>query len=196
MKLNQKIIAERQKNGFTQQELADLIKVNTRTIQRIESGESLPRKFTLKAMAAAFHISLEELTTEQEETEKVIVINYPLAVYDKEDTAHFLNLFCISCFSYLLLPYIHFLIPNYLLKKRKEQNPKVLRFANKVIRAQVYWVIATVLVFLSVLFLNFILRFYFKRYYINYLFPFFAMYFLNTLLIIINLRKIRILDFQ
>ena len=175
MTLNKKIIAERKKNGLTQEELADLVKVNARTIQRIESGESVPRKFTLKAIAAAFHISLEELMTEPPPPGNESIINPPASGFDKEEATHFLSLFCISCFSYLLLPYIHFLIPAYLLKKRKEQNPEVLRFARQVIRTQVYWVIAMMLVFLFILLLNFIFRFYLDNgYHINYLFPFLA----------------------
>jgi transcriptional regulator with XRE-family HTH domain len=48
MTLSQKISAARNKKGITQEELAGLMKVSVRTIQRIESGESTPQNIPLK----------------------------------------------------------------------------------------------------------------------------------------------------
>src|SRR5437868_3908915 len=136
MDLNEKIIHGRKAKGLTQEELAALTKVNLRTIQRLESGKSKPRAFTLKAIENVLGIQSMSRT--------------------EENTAHFLHLLCVSCFSYLVLPYLHFLVPNYLLNRSKEQNPEVRRFAKKVIHEQIWWVIATTLVFLIVLLINFI----------------------------------------
>jgi transcriptional regulator with XRE-family HTH domain len=172
MDLNEKIIQGRKVKGLTQEELATLTKVNVRTIQRIESGKSNPRAFTLKA--------IENVLGTQSTLQK------------EEDTAHFLQLFCLSCFSYLVIPYLHFLLPNYLLNRSKEQNPEVRRFAKKVIHEQIYWVIATTLVFLIVLLINFIVRYYLNTgHYISYLVPFFGMYALNIILIGINVKQAR-----
>ncbi|GAA3972969.1 helix-turn-helix domain-containing protein [Mucilaginibacter dorajii] len=179
---NEKIIAQRKAKGLTQEELAALTRVNLRTIQRIESGESKPRPFTIKAIANALDLGLTNLRIQ------------PLATNDQENTTHFLQLFCISCFSYLIIPYVHFLIPNYLLKLRKEQNPEVRNFAKKVIREQVYWVVATMLVFLIILLINFIARYELHTpHYISYLIPFFGMYALNILLILNSMNKARAL---
>ena len=104
MTLSQKIAVARNKKGITQDELAGLVKVSVRTIQRIESGESAPRKYTLNALAEALGLSLEELSTGAVDG-------------DTAETKHFLILLCVSCFSYLLLPYIHFLIPLWLLNR-------------------------------------------------------------------------------
>ncbi len=178
MRLNEMIIQARKAKGFTQEELATLTKVNLRTIQRLEGGESKPRAYTLKAI------------------EKALDFQRP-AANNPDDTAHFLQLFCISCFSYLLIPYVHFLIPNYLLNKNKEQNPEIRRFAKKVIRTQICWVVATMLVFLSVMFINFLERYYFHTNdYISYLIPFFGMYALNLLLILNSMSKARTLAVQ
>jgi transcriptional regulator with XRE-family HTH domain len=178
MTLSQKISAARNKKGITQEELAGLMKVSVRTIQRIESGESTPRKYTLKAVAEALDLLLEELSSE--------------SVDDKEETKHFLTLLCVSCFSYLLLPYVHFLIPSLLLNRRKEQNAAVLQFARKVIRTQIYWIIATILFFLLVLLINFLLQVYHPNpHFISYLLPFFIMYMANAVIIILNLRSVQ-----
>ncbi|MCG2615963.1 helix-turn-helix domain-containing protein [Terrimonas sp. NA20] len=46
--------------GYTQKELSDLTNVSVRSIQRIENGEIVPRSYTLKTLAAALEISLEQ----------------------------------------------------------------------------------------------------------------------------------------
>jgi transcriptional regulator with XRE-family HTH domain len=178
MTLNQKISDARNKKGITQEELAGLMKVSVRTIQRIESGESTPRKYTLKAVAEALDLSFEELSVKPVDD-------------DTEETKHFLTLLCVSCFSYLLLPYIHFLIPSWLLNKRKEQNAEVRQFARSVIRTQIYWIIATMLFFLLVLLVNFLQKSYLPNpHFISYFIPFFIMYIANAIIIILNLRKV------
>ncbi len=64
MELSKKIVLARRKLGLTQEELASLAQVTVRTIQRIESGESIPRSFTVKALARALETNFEELTKE------------------------------------------------------------------------------------------------------------------------------------
>jgi len=41
----------RLEKGYTQQELADLVKINLRSVQRIENAEVLPRLYTLRILA-------------------------------------------------------------------------------------------------------------------------------------------------
>lgn len=59
-----KIIHHRKLKGMTQETLADLTGLNIRSIQRIEAGDTSPRLFTLKAIADALEINLEELLPE------------------------------------------------------------------------------------------------------------------------------------
>ena len=184
MTLNQKISSARNKKGITQEELAGLMKVSVRTIQRIESGESTPRKYTLKAAAGALGLSFEELSLEPVDD-------------DTEETKHFLILLCVSCFSYLLLPYIHFLIPSWLLNNRKEQNAEVRQFARSVIRTQIYWIIATMLFFLLVLLVNFLQKSYLPNpHFINYFIPFFIMYLANAIIIFRSIRRSQTFSFN
>lgn len=52
-----KLIKElRIKKGFTQEELAKLTDLSTRTIQRIENGKVDPRAYTLQMIAKALHV--------------------------------------------------------------------------------------------------------------------------------------------
>lgn len=128
MNLHQKILQARNQQGLTQEEVATAAQVTVRTIQRIESGESTPRKFTLKLIATALNIPFEELNAPVEEVPaKAVVPEYtatpgPQSSRTADDDVNFLKLLCLSCFSYLLIPYVHFLIPVYLLRKRESQT--------------------------------------------------------------------------
>lgn len=58
-----KLIKElRIKKGMTQEELAELTELSTRTIQRIENGEVDPRAYTLQMIAKALDVDITLLT--------------------------------------------------------------------------------------------------------------------------------------
>ena len=192
MSLPQRVVSARKKKGLTQEELAGLANVTVRTIQRIESGETTPRSYTLKVIADALGISFEELhtTTGQQETSDASL--NANAANDAEDHVNFLQLLCLSCFSYLVLPLIHFLVPVYLLRKRKERNPQVLGYARWVIKCQVYWVITLNLLLLLCLGYNILCSVYsYSSYTINYLVPFFIMYGVNAIIISAALVRVK-----
>lgn len=197
MDLGQKIVTARRMKGLTQEQLADLANITVRTIQRIERNESTPRPYTLQTIATALDIPFETLivtTTEQEKT-----VNEPAILPGSSVEAngiHFLQMLCLSCFTYLVIPFVHFLVPNYLLKKSNEQNPKIVAFARRVIRVQLFWKSALWLLMLLTLAYNIIVAVYFQRsYLLNYLVPFFIMYFLNAILITNSLLRIKKADF-
>lgn len=179
MTLSETIVQARKEKGITQQELSDLTMIDLRTIQRIERGKSRPRAYTIKAIENALGFKSKFLDENKQKR-------------NPEDTKDFLHLFCLSCFSYLVIPYVHFLIPNYLLKTNKDQCPEVQKFAKNVIHEQIYWVIGTTLVFLLVLLVNFMIKYYFNSvHYISYLIPFFGMYALNGILISLKFKHTR-----
>jgi XRE family transcriptional regulator, regulator of sulfur utilization len=193
MQLDKQIVAARKKKGYTQEELADLAQVTVRTIQRIESGESVPRPYTLKTIAAALEISFETLTaTGSAEKNAAVNLQNDTASTIDDDSEHALKIICLSCFSYIIVPFVHFLIPAHMLKKSKLQHPAKIAFAKRVIRGQLYWKAALWLIMLAVLAYNFIRAAYFqKSHIISYLLPFFLMYFLNAVIITINLLSIK-----
>ena len=51
--LGKKISELRKQKGLTQEELVEMCSINVRTIQRIESGETTPRPFTIKTILEA-----------------------------------------------------------------------------------------------------------------------------------------------
>jgi transcriptional regulator with XRE-family HTH domain len=186
MTLNNTIIAARKRKGLTQEALADATQLTIRTIQRIESGESIPRSHTLKAIAGALDIPFETLTDtgKEKENDAATTSTHP-APDQTNDTIHFLQVLNLSSFTYLVIPYVHFLVPMQLLKKRKEKGIVVTQLARDIIKTQIYWVIATHLVFFGALAYNFWRAAYFnKSHLVSYLLPFFIMYFLNAIIIL------------
>lgn len=70
--LGKKISEIRKSKGLTQEGLAELSKVNLRTIQRIENSESEPRGKTLILICEVLDIDVEDLINMQKQTESDI----------------------------------------------------------------------------------------------------------------------------
>lgn len=59
--VGQKIKALREARALSQEDLAKLVGVNHATIYRIENGKSKPHGITLRAIAKALKVNVEEL---------------------------------------------------------------------------------------------------------------------------------------
>ncbi|WP_276372460.1 helix-turn-helix domain-containing protein [Chryseolinea sp. H1M3-3] len=72
-----KIVHYRKQKGMTQEVLAEMTGLNVRTVQRIEAGEVDPRLYTLKSIADALQVNLEELLPEptQHELNQLAVLH-------------------------------------------------------------------------------------------------------------------------
>lgn len=190
MEIHKRIADARKKLGFTQEQLADLTDITVRTIQRIENGKSVPRAFTVKSIATALGTTFEELTKESQ-NDNPLVPEIENSLYT-ENEKHFLKILCLSCFSYLVIPFVHFLIPFYLLKNLSEKNPQVVELGRSIVRQQIYWVVMLSLSLLLTMAYNFIIVVYLKEFYIlHYLWVFFSMYLLNVFFISLNLWRIK-----
>lgn len=64
--MTSKLADYRRKNGLSQQQLADVSGVSTRTIQRIESGKVEAHPATLKMLAEALNVETEELMVNEQ----------------------------------------------------------------------------------------------------------------------------------
>lgn len=186
MKLSERLVRTRQQKGFTQEELAGATGLSVRTIQRIESGETIPRSFTVKTIAQALGESYEKLAVTEEE--QSLPPAKPLA-----DDLHFLKMLNLSCFSYLVVPFVHFLIPNHLLKKKQDLRNETIMAGRKLIRQQIIWTVSTHLLMLFTLAYNLgRVNFAGKRdHLVSYVWPFLLMYFINAIIIFINEVRIR-----
>lgn len=82
--IGKKIIHFRKAKGLTQETLSELTGLNVRTIQRIETGEVDPRLYTLKAIAEALEVNIEELLpqpTQHELNQLAILHITPVAFF-------------------------------------------------------------------------------------------------------------------
>jgi transcriptional regulator with XRE-family HTH domain len=102
-----KIIHFRKLKGITQEALAEITGLNVRTIQRIESGEVDPRLYTLKSIADALNVNLEELLPEptQHELNQLAILHVTPAGF-----------FLFPVIGNVLLPFIFWML------KREEVN--------------------------------------------------------------------------
>ncbi|UOQ75338.1 helix-turn-helix domain-containing protein [Hymenobacter sp. 5516J-16] len=62
-----RIATIRKSKGLSQEVLAEQSGVSLRTIQRVEQGDTVPRGFTLQALATALEVPLEAFRTEPAE---------------------------------------------------------------------------------------------------------------------------------
>lgn len=196
MEISEKIAIARKRKGLTQEELASLANVTVRTIQRLESGKSIPRTFTIKTLAKALGTNFEILTvndTQNGNTSNDTVLFQNNPDYEK----HILKTLCLSCFSYFVIPLVHFFIPIYILKKSGSSNPKSIEFGRAIIRQQIYWTIIHSFLLLLTLAYNFTVAVHFEALYLlHFLWPFFVMCILNAFIISYSLIRINSISYE
>lgn len=102
-----KIVHYRKLKGMTQETLAEMTGLNVRTVQRIEAGEVDPRLYTLKSIADALQVNLEELLPEptQHELNQLAILHITPVGF-----------FLLPVVGNVLLPFIFWML------KREEIN--------------------------------------------------------------------------
>ena len=102
-----KIVHFRKLKGITQETLAELTGLNVRTVQRIEAGEVDPRLYTLKSIADALQVNIEELLPDptQHELNQLVVLHITP-----------IGFFLFPVIGNVLLPFIFWML------KREEIN--------------------------------------------------------------------------
>ncbi len=124
--IGDKILEIRKRKGLTQEELSDLAKINLRTLQRIEKGETGPRGNTLKMLCSVLEINMEDILD-----------------YGKTEDNKYIRYFHLSVLTFIFIPLGNIIIPLILwLTKRdkiiglNEQGADLLNF-------QILWTILT-----------------------------------------------------
>jgi transcriptional regulator with XRE-family HTH domain len=136
MSLGEKINQLRKSKGISQELLAENSHISLRTIQRIESGTSLPRPYTVKAIADALEIPVEELSSvesTQQPTDEALAV---------------LRLINLSALVVFILPVGNILVPLLIWRKNKDL-PLVNIIGKKIISFQILWTLVTFLVAIS-----------------------------------------------
>ncbi len=60
IKIGKRIVELRRECGYTQEELADKMKISTRSLSDIENGKSCPNSIMIYRIAEVLHISLKD----------------------------------------------------------------------------------------------------------------------------------------
>ncbi|WP_223650679.1 helix-turn-helix domain-containing protein [Hymenobacter psoromatis] len=139
--LAEKIVAHRQRLGLSQENLAEASNLSLRTVQRIEKNETLPRGFTLQALAAALQLSVEDLTAASSQV--AAVEPAPVGVVDApEEVSAYVALMYLSCFSYVFLPGANIVLPLWL-RYRKRHNLEIQKAGSQLLNFELVWTLVT-----------------------------------------------------
>lgn len=122
----------RKSKGLSQEALAENAGINLRTLQRIETGNAIPRGETLRLLARALDVSVQEMSA---------MIEAPAMV--TEDDPGFLKLMSLSALSFWLIPFGNILLPLafWILKKNKING--VAELGKRIVNFQIIWSLFT-----------------------------------------------------
>ena len=107
--ISKNLVYQRKLKGYTQEELSEKTQVTVRTIQRIEKGEVTPHLQTVKLLATALHIEVEDLIPLENPKEESMQIKWLL-------------LFHGTPILGLVLPLCNILFPLFLWIHKREDN--------------------------------------------------------------------------
>ena len=132
--LGLKISQIRKRKGISQESLSEDAKINLRTLQRIEKGDTNPHGDTMIRLSEALEIPLEDLVSYG------LVDNYG---YIK--TVHFVTLI------FVVLPLGNILLPMVLWLPKKDKIRDLAYFSKKLLNFQITWSIITYVPFLYIM---------------------------------------------
>ena len=137
------LVTHRKRLGMSQEEVAEAAQLNLRTIQRLEKGETLPRGFTLQALAHALRLPVEALTAvvETDPLPPPMPAALPPAP-PGTDVPTYVALLYLSAFSYVLLPGANIVLP-LLLRYRKRHIPEVQAAGSRLLNFELVWTLVT-----------------------------------------------------
>lgn len=116
----------RSKLGYTQQELANKAGLSLRTIQRVESGITIPKGHTLKVLSKALEVE-PDLFAKTTEKINIDVIKAKIRL---------INLSALALFG---IPFGNIILPIIFWKKNKKINPLINDAGKQIINFQIWW---------------------------------------------------------
>ena len=116
----------RKKKGLSQEELAESVKVNLRTIQRIENNESEPRGKTLNLICDVLQINPEDILD-----------------YGKQPDKSYLTIFHLSVIVFLAIPVGNIIVPLILWMNKKDKIIGLKEIGANLLNYQIVWSIIT-----------------------------------------------------
>lgn len=165
--LNERVKELRIKKGISQEILAENTGLSLRTIQRVENGDTVPRGDTLKRLAVALQVTLEDIVDWR--------------IIEDKNALYILN---VSQIGFLAFPLLGIIIPLIILAYNKSKVRSMEEVGKSILNFQISWVILlAIILILQVVMPYFQFT---KQININLIFLYAALYSYNLLLIIIN----------
>ncbi len=132
------LVYQRKLKGYTQEKLSDETQVTVRTIQRIEKGDVQPHLQTIKLLAAALNIEVEDLLILENPKEENVQKKWLLLLHGTPVLG-------------LVLPLCNILFPLFLWIHKREDNAIYDNHGIKVINFQISMTILYILSFVALL---------------------------------------------
>ncbi|MFK8006537.1 MAG: helix-turn-helix domain-containing protein [Saprospiraceae bacterium] len=123
----------REKLGFTQAELAEKTSLSIRTIQRVESGKTVPKGYTLKVLSEVFGVEKEELVAQKS----------TLKTEESKSNVN-LKLINLSALGFIGIPFGNLIFPFMIWNKYREDET-VNEVGSRIINFQIIWTFCTCL---------------------------------------------------
>ena len=117
-----KIKELRNRKRLSQEELAEKSELSLRTIQRIENGQTEPLGDSLKKIAAALEVDLDELTDWAVQEDNV-----------------FLRILNLSSLTFLFFPLLGAIIPYFMWNSKKNSIKGIKTIGSNVVNFQLTW---------------------------------------------------------
>lgn len=117
-----KIRENRKKTGLSQEQLAIDTGLNLRTIQRVESGETVPRGDTLRRLALALNTSPNQLLN-----------------WESKEDKNVLSILILSQLSFLVFPILGVIIPLVIWILQKDKIKSVDHIGKSILNFQISW---------------------------------------------------------
>lgn len=126
--ISERIRTLRKAKGLSQESLAEHAGINLRTLQRIESGNVIPRGETLRLLAQALDVPVEELSAATTEV--------PATMYEDQG---FLKLMNLSALSFWFIPLGNMLVPFALWMYKRNSITGANELGKRILNFQITW---------------------------------------------------------
>jgi transcriptional regulator with XRE-family HTH domain len=133
-----RIQAIRKNKGLSQEALAEEAGVSLRTIQRVEQGDTVPRGYTMQALATALGVPLDELR-EEPGPALAPVVETPAPTSALRSDATQLQLLNLSALGFLLFPFLNLLGPWLLWRAWRHDTEHAAELGRRVLGFQILW---------------------------------------------------------
>ena len=120
--IGKKIAEIRKTKGLTQEEVAEMAKINLRTLQRIEKGDTEPRGNSLKGICSGLGINMEEIVD-----------------YGKVEDRNYVMFLHLSVLCFIIIPLGNIILPLILWLSKRDKILSVNTHGRNILNFQLVW---------------------------------------------------------